>query len=254
MRKLKSVFISDTHLGGKFSKTKDLLRFLSEIKEQEPEKLYLVGDFIDGWKLKRNWTWDNDCNLIIRKILSLVKHGTTVYYVAGNHDEFIRVFIHDFSDIDFGNIHIGNEFIHETPSGKKLLVVHGDLFDLVITMKLGRVLAVVGDIGYNFLIRLNGVFNYFRKMLNLKYWSLSKAIKSKVKQATAYVGDFESILVNYAAEKDCAGVICGHIHTADIKQIDGIEYYNSGDWVESCTALLEYEDGDIELYHHDITH
>lgn len=249
--KLKSVFISDTHLGGKFSKTKDLLAFLSIIKDQEPEKLYLIGDFIDGWKLKRNWTWDNDCNLIIRKILSLVKHGTTVYYVAGNHDEFIRDFIHDFTDLDFGNIHIGNEFIHETPDGRKLLVVHGDLFDLAIQFKF---LAIIGDIGYNLLIHLNGWLNFFRRKFNLKYWSLSKAIKSKVKQAGAYIGDFETILADYATEKKCSGVVCGHIHTAAIKKIGTIDYYNSGDWVESCTALMEYEDGRVELYHHDIKH
>lgn len=248
--KLKTVFISDTHLGGVFSQTKDLLDFLSSIKDERPESIYLVGDFIDGWKLQRYWTWNNDCSLVLRKILSLVKHGTIVYYTPGNHDEFIRDYIHDAIEINLGNIHVCNEFIHKTADGRNLLVVHGDLFDLAIKMKFGRLLAKIGDIGYDLLIRLNGIVNFFRKKFNLNYWSLSKAIKSKVKQATAYIGDFEELLADYALERGCSGVVCGHIHTADIKKIKNVDYYNCGDWVESCTALLEYDDGTIKLYHH----
>jgi UDP-2,3-diacylglucosamine pyrophosphatase LpxH len=249
LKKLHSVWISDTHLGSCFSRSKELLEFLKLIKEYEPRYLYLVGDFIDGWKLQRSWYWDDNCNLIIRKILSMVKHGTIVYWIAGNHDEFMRNFMHD---TNLGSIHLGDEFVHTCIDGRKLLVVHGDKFDIAFTMKYTKWLCKLGDIGYGYLIRMNKCINNFRKLFGLKYWSFSQAIKSTVKQATSYIGGFETILANYAKEKELQGVVAGHIHCPTIKTIDGVTYYNCGDWVENCTAILEYHDGKIELYNHEL--
>lgn len=255
MSKLRSVFISDVHLGGRFANTGLLLEFLKDIREKKPENLYLVGDFIDGWKLKRNWYWDNNATLVIRKILSFVKHGTKVYYVAGNHDEFLRTFISDFH-LDLGNIYIADEFIHIAPDGSKNLVIHGDRFDTAIRfmMKYAKWLCTLGDIGYGLLIRLNSAVNWCRRQFGFPYWSLSKAVKSSVKTAGNFVGGFETLLADYAKERECAGVICGHIHTPALKPLNGINYYNCGDWVESCSAILEYQDGKYELYHHEMKH
>lgn len=255
MSKLRSVFISDVHLGGRFAKTGLLLEFLKDIREKNPENLYLVGDFIDGWKLKRNWYWDNNCTLVIRKILSFVKHGTKVYYVAGNHDDFLRTFISDFH-IDLGNIYIADEFIHIAPDGSKNLVIHGDRFDTAIRflMKYAKWVCTLGDIGYGLLIRLNSIVNWFRSLCGFPYWSLSKAVKKSVKSAGNFVGGFETLLADYAKDRECNGVICGHIHTPALKPLNGVNYYNCGDWVESCSAILEYHDGNYELYHHEMKH
>lgn len=245
MSKIANVFISDVHLGAYYSKTDKLLEFLIEIKKHNIEKLYIVGDFIDGWKLKRNWYWDNNCNLIIRKILSMIKSGTEVYIVAGNHDEFFRDFIHEFKEIKLGSIHLGDEFIHVGKTGHTYLVLHGDRFDLVT--KYAKWLCVVGDVGYSILLNLNAITNYFRKKFNLPYWSLSAAIKSRVKEATNYISDFEYYISKYATEKHCFGIIVGHIHAPDIRQIENVKYLNCGDWVENCTAIIEYDDGKMEI-------
>ena len=246
-----NIFISDVHMGSRFSKTKELLEFLKWAKTQNPKKLYIVGDFIDGWKLKRNWHWTEDCNLVIRKILSMVKNGTEVYYLAGNHDDFLRLFINDFSD-NFDNIKILDEVVHVTSSGEKLLVIHGDKFDLTlrVAMRYTKWLCILGDIGYEFLIRLNSIVNHFRKFLGLDYWSLSQYVKSKVKSAGNYIGGFEELMIQYVKDHGYDGVICGHIHHANIRDIDGIRYYNCGDWVESKTALIE-DDKEIRLFSND---
>lgn len=247
---IRTLFISDTHLGSKHAQTGPLLEFLSEIKRHSvPEKLYLVGDFIDGWKLKRSsWYWDDNCNLIIRKILSLVKKGTEVIYVAGNHDEFLREFLEEFNFVSFGNIRFCNESIHTTADGKDMLVVHGDIFDLVT--KYAKWVSVMGDVGYEMLLRLNGFVNWIQKLFWTKQWSMSAAVKSGVKQAVNYIGDFEKVLINYGEEKGCKGCICGHIHTADLKTINNFLYANCGDWVESCTAIIENSKGELSLYKH----
>lgn len=246
----RSLFISDVHLGSRHARTTELLEFLSVIKEQaSPERLYIVGDFIDGWKLKRNWYWNDDASLIIRKILSFLRRDTEILYVAGNHDEFMREFIDDFHLSDFGSIHLGNEFVHETPSGKRLLVTHGDMFDLAT--KYARWLCWLGDVGYDFLLHANRFNNWVRRNVGCKPWSLSKAVKHNVKQAVNFISSFEQHLVHYAREKDCAGCVCGHIHTADLKVLpDGFVYANTGDWVESLTAIVEDHDGRFGLYHH----
>ena len=243
---IKTLFISDTHLGSPHAKTQELLDYLTKIKDTPPEKMYLIGDFIDGWKLKRNWCWDNNSNLIIRRILGFLRKGTSIYYVAGNHDEFLREFIEDFNIINFGDIHIGNEFIHETITGKKLLVIHGDIFDLCT--KYAKWIAVLGDIGYDLLLNANRIVNWVRSLFNLSHWSMSKTIKASVKEAVNYVSDYEKCIVAYAKEKKCQGCICGHIHTPDMKQLDNdFAYYNTGDWVESCSAIAEHDDGTFEL-------
>lgn len=250
MDDMRTLFISDTHLGSKYAQTGELLEFLSEIKNNSvPEKLYLVGDFIDGWKLKRSsWYWDDKCNLVIRKILSLVKRGTEVIYVAGNHDEFIRDLVEEFNFVTFGNIRFGDEFVHRTAKGDDLLVVHGDMFDLVT--KYARWISVCGDIGYDLLLKMNGFANWIQRLFWSKPWSMSAAVKSNVKQAVNFIGDFEKVLVNYGIEKNCQGCICGHIHTADLKLMDNFLYANCGDWVESCTALIENSKGELSLYKH----
>lgn len=247
---LRSLFISDVHLGSRHAKTTELLEFLRHIKRHSTlEKLYIVGDFVDGWKLKRSWYWTDDCNLILREVLSLVKAGTEVYYVAGNHDEFLREFMHDFPLLEFGSVHIGDEFIHETTGGRRLLVVHGDHFDLVT--KYAKWLCHLGDFGYELLLHVNTLVNYLRRLLRRpEYWSLSKAIKHNVKQACNYVGDFEKYLAAYARDRGCTGCVCGHIHTAALRSDpDGFLYANTGDWVESCSAILEDESDRLLLWH-----
>ena len=247
---LRSVFISDVHLGSRHAQTGRLLGFLKLVKREAGlEKLYIVGDFIDGWKLKRSWYWNDECNLVLRKVLSLVKDGTEVYYVAGNHDEFLREFMHDFPLLGFGSVVVGDEFVHKTVDGRRLLVTHGDRFDLVT--KYAKWLCYVGDVGYEFLLRLNSAVSLIRRLLRRPdYWSLSKAIKHNVKRACSYVGDFEKYLAAYAQDQGCDGCVCGHIHTAALRQTDGFLYANSGDWVESCSAIIEIHTGELSLWHY----
>jgi len=247
---MKNLFISDVHLGSKHSRTKELLDFLTQIKDTPPEKLYIIGDFIDGWKLKRNWYWDNNSNLILRRILGFLRKGTEIYYVAGNHDDFLREFMEDFNILEFGSIHIGDEFIHETVKGENLLIVHGDMFDLVT--RYAKWVSILGDIGYEILLRANTFVHWIRtRVFKMKHWSMSKAIKGGVKKAVNYVSDFEKVLGDYAEERECEGCICGHIHTPDMKRLEnGFLYCNTGDWVESCSAIIELEDGTLELKHY----
>lgn len=249
--KAKTVFVSDIHLGSRHAAVTDFLNFLSSLKEDPPEKLYIVGDFIDGWKLRRNWYWTNDNNLVLRRLLGLIKKGTQIYYIAGNHDEFVRDFIEDFALFDLGSIHIGNEFVHESVDGKKFLVLHGDCFDMVT--KYAKWASYLGDIGYTLLLKLNKVVHSVRKFFGLKHWSLSKAIKKNVKKAVSFISEFEDSLVKYSRDKNCDGCVCGHIHTPELRfSSDGFMYANSGDWVESCTAIYEDHEGKFHLYQHPI--
>lgn len=248
--KIRTVFISDIHLGSSHAHIIELISFLDMIKQHcPPEKIYIVGDFIDGWKLKRNWHWDDNSSLLIRKILSFLRRNTEIYWVAGNHDEFIRSFIEDSRLVDFGRIHLGNEFTHATANQKKFLVIHGDIFDMVA--KYANWLCWLGDVGYEILLYSNRFINWARKLFRLRHWSLSKAIKHNVKKAVNYVSDFEKCLIDYTREKNCEGCICGHIHTAALTTIENnFIYANCGDWMESCTAILEDDQGQLKLYHH----
>lgn len=235
--KIRTLFISDVHLGSKFCRSQELLLFLRRF---DVEQLYLVGDFIDGWQMKRRVSWDDSNSFILRRIFGMIKDGANVVYVAGNHDDFLRNIL----PASFGHISFVNEIIHTTADGKKFLVIHGDVFDC--TMKF-HWLYTLGDRAHHFAMSLNRLYNKIRKLLGKPYWSLSAMLKRNVKEAINFIGKFEHFIAEYTKSKECDGVICGHIHSPAIKTIEGIQYLNCGDWVESCTALIEYPDGKIEL-------
>lgn len=236
----KSIFISDIHLGTSDCKAKQLLEFLDS---NSSDVLYLVGDIIDAWKIQQNkWKWSNSQTNVIRKVLKISKK-TRVVYVAGNHDEFLRNLIP--YGISLGNIEICNQVEHCGIDGKRYLVLHGDLFDGI--SGIAPWLAWLGDRAYDFVLSVNSKFNWIRHKLGFHYWSLSKFLKGKVKTAVSFVFQFEKNIVEHCRRKKFDGVICGHIHTAEIKTIDDIVYMNDGDWVESCTALVEHWDGKWEI-------
>lgn len=237
-RHYRAVFISDTHLGTKAARVDLLLDFLKSVS---CEQLYLVGDIVDGWQIKRSWFWDTTHNDVIRRVLKMAKHGTKVVYIPGNHDEGLR----GFEGHDLAGVSLEPEVIFEGASGRKYWVLHGDQFDGVI--KYAKWLAHVGDIAYVTLLKLNTAVNKMRRMLGYDYWSLSAYLKHKVKNAVEYIGKFEEAVAAEAKRRGMDGVICGHIHHAERRFFDGIEYMNDGDWVESCTALVEHEDGEFEI-------
>ena len=236
----RTLWISDIHLGTKDCKAKELLEF---IKHTSCEKLYLVGDIVDGWQLKRKWFWPQSHNDVVQKILRKARQGTKVIFIPGNHDEFARHFM----GFNFGDIEIKEEDIHVTANGKRMWVTHGDVVDPV--MHYARWLAYIGDQAYTFALFLNRVTNRIRQRFNLPYWSLSQYLKDKVKSAVSVITAFEELLTHEAKRKSCDGVICGHIHRAEIREIDGIQYANDGDWVESMTALAEEHDGQLKILH-----
>lgn len=245
-KRVRSIFVSDIHLGCRHSKADFLLSFL---KEYTCDYLYLVGDVVDGWKLHRGFHWNDTYTLLIRRIFGMVKRGTVVRYVAGNHDEFLRNYMDELQTALTGHIEIANEFLHDAADGRKLLVIHGDLFDtLSINMPW---LSHFGDRAYSVLLMLNTAANWIRRKLGLKYKSYSQYMKQNVKRAVNYVNSFEEMIALHTRKRQCDGVICGHIHTPAVKSLAELSYYNCGDWVESCTALVEHDDGRIELlwYH-----
>ncbi len=249
--KYQTVWISDIHLGTKGSKVEYLDGFLHSI---ECENLFLVGDVIDGWHMGRGSTYFPQSHVnILRRFLNKARHGTKVKYIIGNHDEFFRKYVDFIGNVDFGNIEIGDEFIHTTADGRTIWITHGDLYDGVV--RLHKWISHLGDIGYNLLIMLNGIFNDVRKIFGFPYWSLSAYIKHKVKRAVEFINSFEDAVAKQCKRMGYDGVVCGHIHHAEIKDIDGITYYNDGDWVESCTALVEHFDGKMEIITwHNISH
>ena len=240
MQKYKSVFISDVHLGTRGSKSELLLDFLKDV---ECDNLFLVGDIFDGWRLKKGWYWPQEHSTVIQKILLMSRKGTKVFYIPGNHDEFMRQFL----EHSFGTVQLHNEMIYESVSGKKYIVIHGDKFDLV-TMNM-KWLSHIGDWAYTGLLNVNTLVHKIRSYFRLPYWSLSKWAKQKVKEAVNFIGNYEHSLTHYARIKHVDGIICGHIHSANMDIINGIEYMNCGDWVESCTALVEHCDGRFEIIH-----
>ena len=237
-RRYRTLWISDLHLGTPGCQADALLDFL---KRTECETLFLVGDIIDGWQLRRQWYWPQSHNDVIQKLLRKARKGTRVIFVPGNHDEFARRYVGH----NFGGIDVAEDWIHETADGRKLWVMHGDLFDGVI--QCAKWLAHLGDSLYEFTLRLNRHLNSLRARAGLPYWSLSRYLKLKVKRAVSYVGDFEAAVAREARRRGVQGVVCGHIHHAELRQIDGILYANDGDWVESLTALAEHADGRLEI-------
>ena len=238
-KKYKSIFISDVHLGTKASQAEKLCKFL---KENTCENLYLVGDIIDAWKLQRKWYFPQEHANVIRRIFTAAKRDTAVWYILGNHDEFLRKYIK--YNIEVGNVKIVNQTVHQI-GDKKYLVIHGDFFDP--TMNHAKWLMHIGDIAYNLMIWANIQLNWIRKKLKLKPWSLSKFLKSKTKEAIKFIGNYETQLSEYCKKHGYDGIICGHIHTPANKMINGIHYINTGDWVENSTAIVEHFDGRLEL-------
>jgi UDP-2,3-diacylglucosamine pyrophosphatase LpxH len=237
----KTIFISDIHLGSKGCKADILVDFL---KNNTTDKLYLVGDIIDGWKIQQNkWVWKQSHTNVVRKILGYAKQGTDIIYIVGNHDEFLRPILP--YGLTFGKIKILNQHVHLGIDGKRYLVVHGDLFDGIT--RLTPWFSFLGDRAYDVLISLNTKFNWWRHKLGFGYWSLSQYLKQKVKKAVDFITHYEKNLTNYCKKRNFDGVICGHIHKAEIKDIDDFTYMNDGDWVESCSALVEHLDGQWEI-------
>lgn len=235
----RTIFISDVHLGAKDCKADLLNNFL---KHNTCDTLYLVGDIIDAWKIQQNkLKWKQSHTNVVRRILGHSKRNTEVIYVAGNHDEFLRPMMPYAAN--FGSVKICNQITHYGVDGKKYLVVHGDLFDGIT--RLAPWLSFLGDRAYDFVLSLNSRFNWIRHRLGFGYWSLSKYLKHKVKKATDFIFKFEENVTSYCSRKGFDGVICGHIHNAEIKTVNGIIYMNDGDWCESCSALVETHDGDF---------
>ncbi len=239
----RAVFLSDIHLGTPDSKANEVVEFLKHLR---CEKLVLNGDIIDGWALRRGGKWSSRHSRVIRKVLKMMeKENTEVIYLRGNHDDILERFL----PLAFGRLKVGKEHIHDTVDGKRYLVIHGDGFDSVSTNH--RWLASLGAVGYDFLLKVNRVYNQWRAWRGKEYFSLSKRVKAKVKSAVSFVDKYEELLQDLARFKKCDGIICGHIHTPEDKQVGDIHYLNSGDWVESLTAIIEHHDGRMELVQYD---
>ncbi len=239
-RRYRTIWISDIHLGTKGCNAALLIDFLDHT---DSDTMYLVGDIIDGWRLRKKVYWPPEHNDVVWRILKRARRGTRIVYIPGNHDEMIR----PFAGMNFGGVEIARAAFHVTADGRRLMVLHGDEFDAV--MLAHRWLAVVGDALYHMIMGLNRWVNMARRALGLPYWSLSKVAKHKVKNAVEFISKYEELVARAAAERGVDGVVCGHIHTAEMRTFDGVEYFNDGDWVEGCTALVEHFDGRMELLH-----
>ncbi|MGA1273167.1 MAG: UDP-2,3-diacylglucosamine diphosphatase [Burkholderiaceae bacterium] len=238
VRHYRAIWISDIHLGTSGCKADFLLDFL---RVNESDQLYLVGDIVDGWQLKRGWYWKQSHNDVVQKILRKARKGTKVTYIVGNHDEALREFL----GMRFGEILIENEAVHELRDGRRLWITHGDLFDGVI--QYAKWLAYLGDTAYTMALKVNDHFNYLRHKMGMSYWSLSQYLKHRVKNAVSFITAFEEALTTEARRRGYDGVVCGHIHRPEIREIDGTLYCNDGDWVESLSALVETHEGELKL-------
>jgi len=234
----RTIWISDIHLGTRGCKANALLDFL---RLTESDTLYLVGDIVDGWRLKRAWYCPQPHNDVVQKLLRKARKGTNVVYIPGNHDEVMR----PYADMVFGGVTVSLDAIHTTADGRRLWVTHGDQFDTVV--RYARWLALAGDHAYRLAMWMNHWVNTAGRLLGLPYWSLSAFLKRKVKNAVQYIGRYESVVAEAARARGVDGVVCGHIHHAEIRAIDGVLYCNDGDWVESCTALVEHRNGELAL-------
>lgn len=238
VRRVRALFISDVHLGMRASRVQQLTDFL---RRHEAEVIYLVGDIVDGWRLAKSWHWPAEYHTLAETFLEKALAGTRLVVLPGNHDEFLREYLGTY----FGEVQFVDRTVHTTGQGKTYLVIHGDQFDVVVEH--AKWLAHVGDWAYRFALRTNGVVNWVRRRMGLTYWSLSAWAKHKVKNAVSVIGRFEEALSLEARDSGVDGVICGHIHYADMHERMGIHYVNTGDWVESCTAVAETSDGVLEL-------
>jgi len=237
-RRYRTVWISDVHLGTRGCNADMLIDFLDHV---DSDAMYLVGDIVDGWQLKKRFYWPAAHNDVIWRLMKRARRGTRMIYIPGNHDEMFR----QFAGLDFGGIKIRRKAVHETADGRRLLVLHGDEFDAITLSH--RWLAHVGDAAYTALMTLNRAVSAVRRKFGMPYWSLSKHAKAKVKNAVAFISRFEEIVAEAAGDRGVDGVVCGHIHTAEIRDIAGVAYYNDGDWVEGCNALVEHFDGTMEI-------
>lgn len=240
MQRYRTLWISDVHLGTKDCKAAQLNDFL---KHHRAEKIYLVGDIVDGWRMKSGVYWNKDFSRLIRRLLTLSKKGVQIDYITGNHDEFLRRFANN----RFDNVHLYNRVTHTTADGRKLLVIHGDQFDNVT--RCSHWLRFLGDKGYDLLMAINRATNALRARYGHCYWSLAGFLKSRIPQAQMYIREYERAVAHAAEKQGFDGVVCGHIHHAASKRIGKVDYYNTGDWVESCTALAEDDSGTIHLLH-----
>ncbi len=236
----RSVFISDIHLGTRGSRADFLADFL---RRTSAEHIYLVGDIIDGWRLRRGWYWDRHHDDVINLLLRHARAGAKITYVPGNHDELVRRYLH--LGLEIAGVRFAEEAEHVTAAGERLLVIHGDQFDSVV--RYAKLLAVLGDWAYTGALVLNRWFNIARARFGYPYWSLSAYLKRQVKEAVKAIDRFEVALAAEASARGFDGVVCGHIHHAEMRKVDDVLYINSGDWVESCTALVEHHDGRLEL-------
>lgn len=237
--KVRSIFLSDIHLGTRGCQADSLIAFL---REYEAEHLFLLGDIIDFWAMSRSIHWTAAQNTVVQKVLRRARHGEQVVLIPGNHDETLREHI----GTSFGDIRIEDDLVHVTADGRRLLLLHGDAFDQVTRHH--RWIAVLGDIGYNLLVRINTWLSLIRRTLRIPgYWSLAGYAKRRVKSAVSYIFDFEDAVIRTVRERGLDGVVCGHIHSATIRDVDNVLYINCGDWVDSCTAIVEHADGRLEL-------
>jgi UDP-2,3-diacylglucosamine pyrophosphatase LpxH len=235
MAHYRSIFISDMHVGGACNYTA-LRAFL---RNNDADTWYIVGDGFGLWEVRRSKQWSPEANIIVQKILRKARKGAKFIIIPGNHDEELRLF----EGFEIGNIQILDKVVHTTANGHKFLLIHGDVFDSVV----GNKLAKIGSVLYDFLVVVNAVLNWFRKLFGMPFWSFSAVVKRSVKHAVAYIGDFETLLIGLAEREGMDGVICGHDHTPAIKNIHGLQYINCGDWVESLSAVVEHDDGQLEL-------
>ncbi len=236
--RVRTLFLSDLHLGTKGCQAGPLLDFL---KAYDADTIYLVGDIVDGWRLKSGWYWPQAHNDVVQKLLRKVRKGARLVYIPGNHDEFLR----DYVGVNLGGIELADHALHVTADGKRYLVIHGDQFDIVV--RHARWIALLGDGAYTAALFVNTHLNILRRRLGLTYWSLSAWAKLKVKNAVNFISRFEEFLASEARRQEADGVICGHIHHAAMHGDFGVAYVNTGDWVESCTAVVEHYDGTLQL-------
>lgn len=237
-QRFRTVWISDLHLGTRFCRVERLLEFLNSVR---CDTLYLVGDILDIWALKRRWHWPKAHTEVVRKLLKADLKGTRIIFVPGNHDELFRAY----HLLEFGGVEIRNEAVHITADGKRALVLHGDIFDAVVANH--RLITLIGDWLYDVLLRVNVWFNNVRRWCGFGHWSLSSYIKHRVKKIISFIGSYEDAVVRYARGKQADMVVCGHIHHPEVRQLEDVLYCNCGDWVENCSAIVEHDDGRIEM-------